>query len=116
MPKSKSMGLRSQSLYKEDLATQRGIPPASEEHHRPGRDAETGLLFKLPGHPTLAFSVKEDQVMGYRTIGVGEGMASYPAGDPRITAGSVSAPRRRDISADVAPSEKLYEMERRKAK
>ena len=110
------------SRYKDAEAKKYGLGP-TEDRHGFSRNPYTNLLLKKPGHQTLNKSVAADKTpkknkkgevvwKGGRTIQVGRGLASYEKDDPRGRAGSVAAPRDRDISGATIESEVLSAINR----
>ncbi len=113
MGKSRS---QRETFYKEEQAAREGLGGDPETgQHGFSRSPNTGLMFKKPGHPTLDKAQKEDAKLGGQLVQVGEGMASFERGDPRLQQGSVSAPRDTDISGALFNSETLRAIERGKA-
>ena len=91
-PKSRSR----KADYDYASAKKAGLGPV--EGHWPSRvpsGADEGLILKLPGHPTLDKTLRGEQEAGYGIIQRGSRLYSYERSDPRLRAGSVSAPRSR---------------------
>jgi len=114
MPKSRS---QKETFYKDEQAAKEGLGGNPETgQHGYSRSPDTGLMFKLPGHPTMNLAVEEDRRTvapsgdnpghpGGRVVQRGVGMASYPDGDPRQQMSSEGAPRDLDISGAIYESD-----------